>query len=72
MIGVYTYEGVYGNGSILISLCLAAWSPGMLVGSSKPMGLLLLPTLRGKSLFQLEFVEIQIQLAIPRPLVKVV
>ena len=72
MFDFHIYKGVYGNGSILISLCLAAWSPGMLVGSSKPMGLLLLPTLCGKSLFQLEFVEIQIQLAIPRPLVKVV
>ena len=65
MIDFHIYEGVYGNGSILISPYLAAWSPGMLIGSS--MGLSLLPTLRGKSLFQLEFVEIQIQLAIPRP-----
>ena len=41
MIDVYTYEGVYGNGSILISPYLAVWSAGMLVGSSKPMGLCL-------------------------------
>ena len=72
MFDFHIYKDVYGNGSILISPYLAAWSPGMLVGSSNPMGLLLLPTLRGKSLFQLEFVEIQIQLVIPRPLVKVV
>ena len=60
MIDFHIYEGVYGNGVILISPCLAAWSSGMLVGSSKPIGLLLLPTWRCKSLFQLEFVEIQI------------
>ena len=58
MIDFHIYEGVYGNGSVLVSPCVAAWSSGMLVGASKPMGLLLLPTLSCKSLFQLEFVEI--------------
>ena len=41
MTDVYTYEGVYGNGSELIWPSLAVWPSGVLVGPSKPMGLCL-------------------------------
>ena len=52
MIDVYTYEGIYGNGSILIPPYLAVWSEGMLVGSSKPMGLYLFSDCCFVSLFR--------------------